>query len=155
MARSVLVRRIGALAALLLVPQTLSGQAGREATNEGNRLYEEGRFQEAHERYLEALREAPDSPVIRFNDGNALYQSREFDQALAAYADAVESGDPGLLSDAWYNIGNVLYRRQQLEESLEAYKQALRLAPGDIDAKHNLERVLEQMQNPQQNQDQQ
>ena len=55
-----------------------------------------------------------------------------------------------LASAAWYNLGNALYRAQQLEQSLEAYKQALRLAPSDADAKHNLERVLEQMQQRQQ-----
>ena len=53
---------------------------------------------------------------------------------------------------AWYNLGNTLYRQGALPESLEAFKQALRADPADIDAKHNLERVLEQMQQQQQQQ---
>ena len=131
-------------------PAEARGQAGRAETREGNRLYEEGRFAEAHEKYLEALLEAPDSPIIRFNDGNALYQGEDYESALESFRAAVESGDPELAAAAWYNLGNALYRQGALPESLEAFKQALRADPADADAKHNLERVLEQMQEQQQ-----
>jgi len=117
---------------------------------EGNRLYEEGRFEEAHQKYLEALAAAPESGVIRFNDGNALYQSEDHRRAMEAYQQAIETGDPALASSAWYNLGNALFRQQQFPESLEAYKQALRLSSTDRDAKHNLERVLELMQEQEQ-----
>ncbi|GMR12811.1 MAG: hypothetical protein BMS9Abin29_1004 [Gemmatimonadota bacterium] len=127
-----------------------AAQAGRTEVEEGNRLYEEGRFGEAHAKYLEALRRAPGTDLIRFNDGNALYMSEEFQRALDAYRAAIESGDPALAGPAWYNVGNALYRQQQLPEALEAYKQALRVSPGDIDAKHNLERVLEKMKQQEQ-----
>ena len=66
-------------------------QAGRSEVEEGNRLYEEGRFGEAHAKYLEALRMAPGTSLIRFNDGNALYMSEDFQRALAAYQAAIES----------------------------------------------------------------
>jgi len=151
---------LGGVAILLAAPPGARAQAGRAKVAEGNRLYESGRFDEAHQKYLEALRENPESPLIRFNNGNALYQSKDFQQALEAYQQAIASGDPDLASAAWYNLGNTLYRSEQLEPSLEAYKQALRLDPDDQDAKHNLERVLEKMkeqeqQQNQQNQDQQ
>ncbi|MGD8698915.1 MAG: tetratricopeptide repeat protein, partial [Gemmatimonadales bacterium] len=77
-----------------------------------------------------------------------------FERALDAYREAVEKGDPALEAKAWYNLGNALYRQQQLPEALEAYKQALRRDPGDVDAKHNLELVLEQLQQQQQPQPQ-
>jgi Ca-activated chloride channel family protein len=143
------------LVALFALPAGANAQEGRTAVRDGNRLYEEGRFQEAHERYLQGLAETPGSGVLRFNDGNALYRSDEYAQAMEAYERAIETGDPALASSAWYNLGNALYRQQQLEQSLEAYKQALRLDPTDVDAKHNLERVLAQMQQQEQNQDQQ
>jgi Ca-activated chloride channel homolog len=144
----------GAAAVVALSATPASAQAGRAQVREGNRLYEAGRFDEAHAKYLEALRENPESPLIRFNAGNASYQSQDLQQAVEAYQQAVASGDPSLASAAWYNLGNALYRSQQLENSLEAYKQALRMNPDDPDAKYNLERVLEKMQE-QQNQDQQ
>lgn len=135
-------------------PAEARAQAGRAETREGNRLYEEGRFAEAHEKYLEALLDAPDSPIIRFNDGNALYRGEDYESALESFRAAVESGDPELASAAWYNLGNTLYRQGALPESLEAFKQALRADPADADAKHNLERVLEQMQEQEQQQQQ-
>lgn len=138
--------------ALLSMPAAASAQAGRGAVDEGNRLYEEGRYQEALERYLDALRENPESPLIRFNAGNALYQSQDFQRALEAYREAIESGDPALASTAWYNLGDALYQSGDLQGSAEAFKQALRLDPRDVDAKHNLERVLQQMQQQEQQQ---
>lgn len=138
---------------VLLMPG--AARAQRSLVEEANRLYAEGRYAEAHEMYLEALRENPGSPLIRFNEGNALYQNQEFERALEAYRDAIEAGDTSLAPGAWYNLGNSLFRQQQLDGSLEAYKQALRINPADTDAKHNLERVLEQMEEQEDQQNQQ
>ena len=134
------------------MPFGLAGQRGRAELNEGNRLYEEGRFDEAHESYLEALRDAPDSPLARFNDGNALYQTEEYQRALEAYRQAIEADEPSLASPAWYNLGNALYRQGQFQESLDAFKQALRIDPEEGDYKHNLERALEQLEEQEQDQ---
>ena len=129
----------------LLPPAAVGAQPGRGAVETGNRLYAEGRFEEAHEQYLEALRAAPDSPIAPFNNGAALYRTDEFQRATEAFRQAAESGDPAVEARAWYNLGNALYRQQQLEPALEAYKQALRRDPTDGDAKHNLELTLEQL----------
>ena len=137
-----------------MTPAPGAGQPARSQVEEGNRLYSEGRFEEAHQKYLEALLEDPESPLIRFNDGNALYQSQDFQQAMERFAEALDSPDPELRNSASYNLGNALFRQQQLQESLEAFKEALRAEPGDADAKHNLERVLEAIQEQEQ-QDQQ
>lgn len=146
-ARERFVRFLAVVAILLAcVPKSGHAQAGRSQVEEGNRLYEEGRFPEAHEKYLEGLAAAPESGLIRFNDGNALYKGEDYPRAVEAYERAIETGDPALIGSAWYNLGNAFYRQQQLEESLQAYKQVLRMRPTDVDAKHNLERVLEQME---------
>ena len=137
------------------LPSGVAAQRGRAELNDGNRLYEEGRFGEAHEKYLEALREAPDLPLALFNDGNALYESEEYVRALDAYQGAIESGDPALAGPAWYNLGNSLYRQQRFQESLEAYKEALRIDSEELDFKHNLELTLDQLQQQQQEQDSQ
>jgi tetratricopeptide (TPR) repeat protein len=135
-----------------VLPSGVAAQRGRAELNDGNRLYEEGRFGEAHEKYLEALRDAPGLPLALFNDGNALYESEEYVRALDAYRGAIESGDPALAAATWYNLGNALYRQQRFQESLEAYKEALRIDSGEIDYKHNLELALEQLQEQEQDQ---
>jgi Ca-activated chloride channel family protein len=137
-----------------VVATSLEGQAGRRDVNLGNRLFSEGRFDEARDQYLEALRAAPESPIARFNAANALYKTEDFQNALVEYQQALELGDPQLQALANYNLGNALFQQQDLEGSLEAFKQTLRLNPGDVDAKHNLERVLEQMQQQEEEQNQ-
>ncbi len=144
-----------ALLACLALPSLAAAQPGRGAVDAGNRLYDDGRYEEAHEQYLEALREAPDSPIVPFNDGNALYRTEELQRAMESYRQAAESGDQGVEARAWYNLGNALYRQQQLEPALEAYKEALRRNPADTDAKHNVEVTLEQLQQQQQQPDDQ
>jgi len=147
-------RCTGVLAAVGVVicalPSGVAAQRGRAEIADGNRLYEEGRFPEAHEKYLEALRDAPDLPLALFNDENALYESEEYVRALDAYRGAIESGDPALAAPAWYNLGNALYRQQRFQESVEAYKEARRHDSGEIDYKHNLELALEQLQQQEQ-----
>jgi len=86
---------VGVAAVLSGLPANAAAQRGRAEVNEGNRLYEEGRFGEAHEKYLEALRDAPGSPLALFNDGNALYQSEEYERALDAYRQAAMRPSPG------------------------------------------------------------
>ncbi len=141
---------VGAVVLIGALPSGVAAQRGRAEIADGNRLYEEGRFPEAHEKYLEALRDAPDLPLALFNDGNALYQSEEYARSLDAYRGAIESGDPALAAPAWYNLGNAFYREQRFQESVEAYKEALRIDSGEIDYKHNLELALEQLQDPEQ-----
>ena len=152
--------RLAASLATLLAVFTASvtdvgAQDSRRLVEEGNALYEEGKFAEAHERYLEALAASPSSSLINFNDGNALYSGSDYDRALEAYRAAIMAGDGGVVAPAWYNVGNAFFRQQKLQESLDAYKEALRLDPSDLDAKHNLERVLELMRENQEQQDQQ
>lgn len=149
----------GACLAVMMATATIvgpvAGQEGRREVEAGNRLYGEGRFQEAHARYLEALEKVPGLPVARFNEGSALYQSQEFQRAMEAFLEAAEGADPEWQADALYNLGNALIRQQQPGPAAEAYKRALRLDPGDQDAKHNLELALQQLEQQQQQQQQQ
>ncbi|MFQ5702758.1 MAG: tetratricopeptide repeat protein [Gemmatimonadales bacterium] len=134
----------------VLVPTGLVAQAGRAKVEQGNKLYADGKYGEARNKYLEALNEVPNSPLIRFDEANTLYETKKYDKAMAAYRDALKSSDSSLQSQSWYNVGNTLYRSQKLEESLEAYKQSLRIDPTDFDAKHNLELVLRKLEDKKQ-----
>ncbi len=135
--------------AAAVMPSAVHAQRGRTEVADGNQLYSEGEFEAARERYLDALRAAPEVPLIRFNEGNALYQTDDFEEASNSYMAAIDSDDPALQAESWYNIGNAMFRLDNLEESLEAFKEALRLNPDDGDARHNLELVLRRMQEEQ------
>ncbi len=141
-----------------LAAGALAAQEGRVEIEEGNRLYEEQRYQEARARYLEALRKVPELALAHFNEGAALYREGDFESSAEAYMEALGRSDPEWRSQAWYNLGNAMLEQQQAEGAIDAYKEALRLNPADQDAKHNLEyalRLLQQQQQQEQEQEEQ
>ena len=118
----------------------------------GNRMFHEGKFEEALEYYREAQVENPEAPELRFNAGDAYFKKNAFQDALQEFGQALKSHDPSFLARAYYNLGNVHVRRQNLQQAAEAYKRSLALRSDDLDAKVNLEWVLEKMREQEKNQ---
>ena len=76
---------------LAFIPTPLlavEGQAAR-LNQEGNKLYQEGKLEEALNRYAEAVALDPGSSALHYNLGNALYRAGRIEEALGAYAEAV------------------------------------------------------------------
>ncbi len=121
---------------------------------QGNRLFHEGKFEEALECYREAQVEKPDAPELRFNAGDAYFKKNAYQDALREFGHALKSQDPSLLARAYYNLGNVHVRQQKLQQAAEAYKRSLALRSDDLDAKVNLEWVLEKMRQQEKSQNQ-
>ena len=86
---------------------------------------------------------APEPP---YNSGNAQYRQENFEEARSQYQQALVLSDPELAQRNVFNIGNALYSTTQFDEAIESYREALRLDPDDIDAKHNLELALLQIE---------
>ncbi len=146
------------LSFLILVPVFLCAQSGRKKVAEGNKLFKEKKFDEANNKYQDALLENPTSPLVQFNIGDVLYKKKDYKKALDAYHKSLNSDDPLFQSQMYYNIGNTLYRMGKFPESILAYQQALKLNPDDQDAKYNLEFVrnkLKKNAKPQQQNQQQ
>ena len=148
---------------LFLSAINLFAQPERKMVVDGNKLYEEERFDEALNKYIDAQTQAPESPIIKFNMGNAQYKKDKYEDAMKQFESTLSVDDAGMQSQAYYNMGNSLYRLGKLPESILMYKKALELDPADEDAKYNLEFVRKQLkdqadkqqQNQQQQQDQQ
>ena len=135
----------------IAIPASADSPASKN--KEGNRLFAQGKYQDAEKAYLEAQASMPGRPELSYNLGNSLIKQQKFDQALQALHQAVSKGDKSLQVKGWYNVGNALFDMGNFQNSAQAYIQALRLNPADRDAKHNLELALRKMQ--QQNQEQQ
>ncbi|GEM_PF-2376540 len=121
------------------------------------KLYEEGNYEDALSVYSEEAVENPDSPKVLYNLGNMLYRNDRFEDALPPYSHAQDETD--IKQAAVFNTGNALYRAgsssgdgEKLKQSLEAYKEAIRLDPGDLDAKYNYEFVKKLLSEQQQQQ---
>ncbi len=139
----------------LLLPVIVFSQSTRKKVNEGNQLFEEEKYDEANNKYQDALLDNPASTEIQFNVGDVNYKKKKFEDALEAFYKSLDSKQIELQAKAYYNIGNTFYKSGKLAESIQAYKQALKLNPQDEDAKYNLEFVRNKLKQNASNQNQQ
>lgn len=167
-------RRRSPLVAMLLAVACLGWLDPYAREREGNRLFAEGKFDEAAARYNEALIDQPDSPLLRFNLGATAYRQGRFEDALAAFEKVpLREDEPGRRARTAYNQGNTLFRLGEAAEqsdpkktmeywaqSVVAYRRAMRADPAAPDPKFNhelVEKRLEELQKKleEQKQDQQ
>lgn len=123
---------------LMSIGCTIS-HAQKTQVREGNKLYEEKKYQEATESYKKALIKNPTYTPGLFNLGNALYQQKNFEASRNVMANtAKQSADKNIKADANYNIGNTYMQEKKWDDAINAYKQTLRDNPQDEAAKYNL-----------------
>ncbi|MFA4991001.1 MAG: tetratricopeptide repeat protein [Candidatus Omnitrophota bacterium] len=109
--------------------------------NQGNKLYKEGKVDEALSKWRDAQIESPDKKELHYNIGNGLYEQKKHEDALNEYEKTLDTKDTALQAKAYYNIGNNYYRMGKLPEAIDAYKKCLDINPDDEDAKYNIEFV--------------
>ena len=134
------------------------GASDMETNNQdGNRAFASQDYAAAEKAYQQALAANPDGAAPAYNLANVYYRQEDYQQAGNTMQVALRQADEALAAQGYYNVGNGLYNEQEFGAAVDAYKAALRLNPGDIDAKVNLELALRQLQQnqDQQNQDQQ
>ncbi|HXE58260.1 MAG TPA: VWA domain-containing protein [Gemmatimonadales bacterium] len=144
--------RAMAVASLVALSVPGCGSLGREMRR-AERLYEEGRYREAQELYRR-LAGSRDDPALRYDLGNALYRMRRYEAAAREFERARRGAVvDSLRQRAAFNLGNAYVRAAEeadrklelLERAVRAYEAALRLDPGDRDAKWNLELALRRL----------
>jgi Ca-activated chloride channel family protein len=119
----------------------------------GNRLFREGRYEEALAAYSEAAEGGRDDAELRYNIGTTLLHLGRYAEAERQFARALRSVDPALRTPTFYNLGlrfledgrgspDPRAQARLLDAAGEAFRQALRLDPSDVDAKWNLELAL-------------
>ncbi|MEN8374104.1 MAG: tetratricopeptide repeat protein [Gemmatimonadota bacterium] len=127
--------------------------AGFGDTERGNRLFRDGRYEEALSAYREALQAGRDDPELRYNIGTTLLRLGRYAEAERQYARALRSVDPELRTPTFYNLGlrflsdgrgspDPRAQARLFDAAVEAFRQSLRLDPADTDAKWNLEMAL-------------
>lgn len=135
-----------------------------------NRLYSNGKFQEAFKLYDEAATESPDNRKLKMNKGSALYKLNDFENAEKSYQSALAIEDKKAKADLYYNIGNTYFKQgeaaaqsdpsqvqEKLKKARDSYINCLDINPDDRDAKWNLEivqHILKQLENQQNKQNQ-
>ncbi|MEK6732181.1 MAG: tetratricopeptide repeat protein [Candidatus Omnitrophota bacterium] len=121
------------------------GDSLASKNKEGNKLYKEGKIDEALSKWRDAQIENPDSDKLYYNIGNGLHEQKKYEDAFKEYEKSLDSKDSELRSKAYYNIGNTHYRMGKLPEAIEDYKKCLDINPNDEDAKYNIEFIKKKL----------
>ena len=93
--------------------------------NEGNRLYNQKRYDDALKLYTDAQASRPEGSELHYNIGNVLFRKKEYDKAVEEYLRAQAAANPALSEAATFNRGNALMLQGRPEDAVKAYVQAL------------------------------
>ncbi len=159
----------------LYLPVPSQAASPYQAVQQGNALYQNGKYAEAAEQYGSASQMLPGAAEIHFNQGNAAYKQQDYGKAREHYTQALQTTDRTLEGKVKYNLGNVEYQQalqnlQQpqaamphLRSAITYYRDSLDGDPQQQEARYNLElshlllhklQQEQQQQNPQQPQGQ-
>ncbi len=125
----------------------------------GNKLYAEGKYEEALAEYSKAKTADPARPEGDYNMGAAQFKTGRFKESASAFERALGSGNADIKAGAGFNRSAALYEggvlareageldeaMRMLKASAEGYKAALRESPSHGDTRHNLELALEKL----------
>ncbi|MBN2313885.1 MAG: tetratricopeptide repeat protein, partial [Sedimentisphaerales bacterium] len=138
---------------IIVLTQVAFGNPVREATAEGNKLYEQGNFNEAINQYDQALVEAPQALEPKFNKANSYFRLDDLNNAMNLYREvAAESKDMTLVARAKYNLGNTYFQQgskqkdsnlrkaiEDMETAIGSWRSALDIEPKNTKAAKNIE----------------
>jgi Ca-activated chloride channel family protein len=133
--------------------QQVWGEPARVSLQDGNKLYGRGNYNEAINKYDEALIEEPQAMEPRFNKGNSYYRLDDLVEAQDWYREvAAESKDMELVTKAKYNLGNTYFQQgmkqrdsnlqkalEDLQTSIGCWRGVLDIEPENEKAARNIE----------------
>ncbi len=140
------------------------GDTAYFANERGNKLYKEGRYEDALKEYGQAGVGPTPPKEVEYNRGNALFRLGRYNEAAKAYAKAFQTAKPGLKKNSGYNMGTAFYKAGEkayeakkledasklFKESVKRLKASLKDDPSDNDARHNLELALKKLEDTEQ-----
>lgn len=129
------------------------GDSLASKNNEGNKLYREGKIDEALSKWRGAQIENPDNDKLHYNIGNGLHEQKRYEDAFKEYDKSLNSKNSELQQKAYYNMGNTHYRMGKLQEAIKDYEKCLEINPKDEDAKYNIEFIKKKLEEKQKKED--
>ncbi|MGE3975287.1 MAG: VWA domain-containing protein [Bdellovibrionales bacterium] len=114
--------------------------------NEAATLLEQEKFSEAYRATTEALGQAPFQPEVRLNLGLAFEKNGENEKAVKEYLAVAkdEKVDSQRRFEAYFNAARVSGDLKKVPQAIELYQQALAINPESVEAKTNIELLLQQ-----------
>lgn len=123
----------------------------REDIREGNKLYNQLKFDEAEILYKKALTKTPNYPKASYNLGNTIYQQDRNKEAVNQF-ELVEKTFSKKINKAetFHNMGNAFMKEKQYYNAVEAYKNSMRNNSKDDETRYNLAMAQELLKKQQQ-----
>jgi protein O-GlcNAc transferase len=129
-----------------IAPQMPTADGASAFHNQGNLLFDLGRFEEALAAYDAAIARAPDLPVTHNNRANTLRVLNRLDEALVGYERAIAL-DPNY-ADAYNNHGLAQHYARRLDAALASFDRAIALRSDIAAAYYNRGVVLGDLKRP-------
>ena len=127
----------------MIMSVSLFAQTENKTIAEGNNYYRRQQYDKAQSAYEQALRNAPNNKIAKFNLANTLIKQNNQPDAEKFLSELnVNENDPDIRSKAIYNQGVIFTQQKKLEQSIESYKATLRVNPNDKEARENLQKAL-------------
>jgi len=118
-----------------------------------DKLYRQGRYEEAEKAYARSDMDHPRDIRYRYNRGCAAFQNGQYKEAAAAFSSVMRRAkDSKIRFKAAYNLGNTAFKQGDYVSAAAYYKKALVDHPVSEDARYNLElslRAIEKMKQKQ------
>ena len=135
---------------ILLLPLLLLTGCAPYATHwrilKGNYDYINGRYQPATVAYLRILEEGHErEEIVHYNLGNVFYALGETAAAEEEWNLALEVDEQELRYRTLFNLGNLYFELSQYNQAYDRFRQALTIRPESVDAKRNLELMLQKL----------
>ena len=110
----------------------------------GNDLFQQKKYEQAILKYQDALKNDPANYTAKYNLAVAQFRLQKEQESIKAFQSlsSNKQRNTELRSISYFNEGAILSQQKNLEGSIEAYKNALRLNPGDTEARENLQKAL-------------
>lgn len=135
--------------------QPVYAQSTNETIRDGNKFYQERKFDQAEKEYRRALEDSKNNDIAGYNMGNVQYRQNRLEEAVKYYDQTIQTtSNIQTRQNAYYNKGVALQTAEKLPECITAYKNALLLNPDDEAARQNLQRALQKQKEQQQQQQQ-
>lgn len=133
--------------------ETAQAESAQTSVQQGNKLYNQGEYNEAIKKYDQALIEKSGAVEPKFNKANSYYRLDDLAKALDLYREvATESRDMKLVAKAKYNLGNSYFQQglkqrdsdlqkalEDLKTSIGCWRQTLDTEPENEKAARNIE----------------
>lgn len=112
---------------LLISSNFAAAQEAKALFEQGNKLFDKGKYTEAIAVYQKSAALAPDIPDIQFNIELSYEKLKQFDKAVEYFRKAAQLDVENI--DIWDALADILFEQERWAESAEAYEHLIKLKP--------------------------